>query len=389
MRIAVIGAGVAGSLVVDMLRDVPGIEVKAFERVDPGAHQEAGTGLNLGPNALKALRLYRPTTHAALRANSLPWQHWFVDLADGTRLFDLDLLEVAEEPGVRLRWADLYRLLREPVAGCTAYGHALEALEEDAQGRLVPVFRTGAGLVRDGGFDLLVAGDGRYSQLRHLTAGVPPYDFKGIGMWRVLVPDASDCPFEDYGQWFQGSNRLLAYGLPGGAGYIAGSFHLDSIDGEILPKHRTPEYQAGLFIPEDGRPCAAVAWMNAQIHKHFDEMHWARLQLSPVERQAAGGRVLFLGDSAHAMVPTLGQGATQAIEDGVLAGGILARGGGVAEIGALRDPRIDFVRDFSVEASDTLFPGADPVEGTKKKMGADFMGKLRRLYTEVPEPGTI
>lgn len=36
---------------------------------------------------------------------------------------------------------------------------------------------------------------------------------------------------------------------------------------------------------------------------------------------------MLLGDAAHAMVPTLGQGATQAIEDGVLAGAILRAGG--------------------------------------------------------------
>lgn len=112
MRIGIIGTGVAGSLLAEALLDKRGIEVTAFERVTPDDHAEAGTGLNVGPNAMKALRLHMPARHDALRDASLEWRRWFVDLTDGTRLFDLDLLDVAEEPGMRIRWSELYRLLR-------------------------------------------------------------------------------------------------------------------------------------------------------------------------------------------------------------------------------------------------------------------------------------
>ncbi len=95
----------------------------------------------------------------------------------------------------------------------------------------------------------------------------------------------------------------------------------------------------------------------------------ARLQSSPLQRSAADGRVLLLGDAAHAMVPTLGQGATQAIEDGVLAGAVLRAGGDVAAVAALRDPRVEFVRRFSLEASDTMLPGSDPVAGRARRRG--------------------
>ena len=111
--------------------------------------------------------------------------------------------------------------------------------------------------------------------------------------------------------------------------------------------------------------------------------HWARLQSAPMLRSAAGGRVLFLGDAAQAMVPTLGQGATQAIEDGVLAGLILGRGGSVVEVAAARDRRVAFVRDFSLAASDTMFPPCDPIAGTRAKAGPDFLAKLRRTYTDI------
>ena len=385
MRIGIIGTGVAGSLLAEILADAPGLAVEAFDRMGLDAAAEAGTGLNVGPNAMKALRLHLPARHDAVRAASLPWRRWFIDTAWGERLFDLDLAEVAEEPGIRLRWAELYRVLREPVAAITHRGLALEALEEDAAGRLVPVLRDAVGgLRRFGGFDLLVAGDGRYSRLRALTAGVPAPEFHGIAMSRLLVPDASDCPYDDYGQWFNGRSRLLSYRLPGGAAYIAGALPLPSAEAEIPEALRDPAEQARIYTPEGREPCAAVAWMIRQHARHPRDMHWARLQVSPLERSAAGGRVLFLGDAAHAMVPTLGQGATQAIEDGVLAGAVLRAGGGVDAVAALRDERVEFVRRFSLEASDTMM-GTDPVAGSRAKMGPEFLAKLRRLYTDVPE----
>lgn len=384
MRIGIIGTGVAGSLLAESLTDpgVTGFDITAFERVSPGDQAEAGTGLNIGPNALKALRLHRPERHAALRAASLPWQRWFIDLADGTRLFDLDLRDVAEEPGLRIRWSELYRHLRAPVADCTRGGHALEALEQDAQGRLVPVFRTAQGLERHGGFDLLVGADGRYSRLRALTAGEPEGTLLGVCIWRLLVTDAADCPYDDYGQWFNGNARLLSFRVPGGAVYIAGTFPLGT--GMQIPEAmKTAEAQRALFTPPDAPPCPAVAWMLAQIDAHVAEIHWARSAIVPVLRSAADGRALFLGDAAQAMVPTLGQGATQAVECGVVAGRILRAGGDAAAVAKARDPRVDFVRQFSVEASDTLLPPNDVVAGTRKKMQPTFLDRLRQLYTDV------
>ena len=385
MRIGIIGSGVAGSLLAEGLLGAPGLEVMVFERAAAGEHAEAGTGLNLGPNALKALRLHRPARHAALRAASLPWARWTVDLSDGTRLLDLDLLSVAEEPGARIRWSELYRVLRAPVAPLTRADHALEALEEDAAGRLLPVFRTADGtLRRHGAFDLLVGGDGRYSRLRALTAGEPEPEHLGLCIWRLLVPEATDCPFDDYGQWFEGSNRLLAFRVPGNAVYVAGTFRL--LDGPEIPEGaRTAAFQQALFAPAHGQPCPAVAWMLERIGRHFAEIHWARTQEAPMLRQAAGGRALFLGDAAQAMVPTLGQGATQAIEDGVLAAAVLRAGGDAAAVARLRDPRVAFVRELSRAASDTIL-GTDPVLGTRHKNEAPFREALRRLYTEVPGP---
>jgi len=385
MRIGIIGTGVAGSVLAAMLAGRPGVTVEAFDRMSEGDADAAGTGLNVGPNALKALRHHLPATHAAVRAASLPWRRWFIETSWGERLFELDLHDVAEEPGIRLPWAELYRVLRASAEPLTRRGLELETVEEDAAGRLAPVLRDAAGgMHRPGGFDLLVAGDGRYSQLRALTLGPLQSTFYGIAMTRLLVAEADDCPFDDYGQWFNGHARLLAYRLPGRAVYIAGALPLAAPDAEIDPAMKTAAFQGTAYRPVGRTTCTAVEWMSRKLADHASDLHWARLQTSPLQRSAVDGRVLFLGDAAHAMVPTLGQGATQAIEDGVVAGLALRAGGGVAEVAALRDARVEFVRAFSLEGSDTMLPGGDPIGGSRAKMAPNFLAKLRRLYTEIP-----
>jgi 2-polyprenyl-6-methoxyphenol hydroxylase-like FAD-dependent oxidoreductase len=105
--------------------------------------------------------------------------------------------------------------------------------------------------------------------------------------------------------------------------------------------------------------------------------------------------VLYLGDAAHGMVPTLGQGATQALEDAANAAALITQryqdgkrdvAGWLADIEALRQERMRFVMAFSLEATDTMLEGADPVEGTRHKNESTFQNSLKALYRDVGLP---
>ena len=398
MKIVVIGAGVAGCIVARALASQRDVQVICLEKVDAFDHSESGTGLNVGPNAIKALRLHSAALHDAVQAHSYPWKSWRISLTDGTLLFDLPLSKVADNEGIRIRWSELYAALRGAAAGLIRYGAQVSRLGYMAGSadRLFVEYVENGAARRIDDIDLLVAGDGRYSVARALLAGVPTMRQHGVVIYRLLVPDTTAGLIDDYEQWFNGPNRLLAFRVPGNAIYLAGTFPI-AAGAEIPESAKDADFLRALYTPQGGTASAQCRWLIDTICANVPAIHWARLQESPPLYMDDKGHVLFLGDASHGMVPTLGQGATQAIEDACVAADLLLRQFAdnnadsvvvpalLREFECLRAERVRFVMDFSREASDTLEAGADPVAGALKKLDAPFQRKLERLYRDVPQ----
>jgi salicylate hydroxylase len=237
---------------------------------------------------------------------------------------------------------------------------------------------------------MVVACDGRYSVLREQLAGKPPVTHLGVAMSRALVPDTSNGAITDYEQWFNGPNRLLAYRVPEDKVYISATFPLEA--GQPIPEPmKRAENLRSLYTPSDGRLYPATQFLIDALCANTDECHWARVQEAPTLFRDPRGHALFLGDAAHPMAPTLGQGATSAIEDAVAAvdeirraldAGNASAPAITAAISARRTERVDFIKRFSWDASDTMLAGSDAIAGTRAKLGPDFMAKLVRTYRD-------
>jgi 2-polyprenyl-6-methoxyphenol hydroxylase-like FAD-dependent oxidoreductase len=390
----VAGAGVAGSLIVSGLRERGDCEVICLERVGADDHSEAGTGLNIGPNAIKCLGLHLPREAAAMVASSLPWAHWSIALTSGEPLMDLPLAEVADNPGIRIRWASLYALLRAPNADLITYNAEVTACGRDADGaHVVWTDRRTRETHEIRDIDLLIAADGRYSLIRNFVLGGPEVPlFLNVCLFRLLFPAGAVCPIDDYGQWFNGPNRLLAFRVPGDLVYCAGSFPIPPGSGtpEAM-KH--PDSLDQAYRPVQGAPSREAKYLIEAIARDHPGIHWARLQEGGVTFGDMPG-VLLTGDAAHPMVPTLGQGASQACEDACVVVDEIRRALDAGEplalvsqrVVARREARARFVVDFSREATDTMLAGADPVAGTRHKAELPFRRKLMQLYRDVPAP---
>lgn len=372
MRIGLIGPGLAGAALAAALAGVPGMQVEAFEE----APAPPGRGLLLAPNALRALRLHLPAHHAAVRATAAPWDSLAAFRADGVPFGLQPMLALAGEPGARLSLGALGAAL--PLPADTRFGMRLVALEQDAAARLVPVLAAPDGArLRPRGFDLLVAGRG--ARLRRLVAPEAPAGPSGIILARLAVPAARRLPFADPAEWWGEGARLQAWALPGEAAVM--EVILALAPGQAPPSTVPASALRQRLLPDQGAPCAAVAWALEWLAAGAAGLGWGPPPDLPLRRTAAGGRVLFLGPAAQGLAPGLGQAESLAIEDGVVAAAVLRRGGGAEDVAAWRNTRAQFARALCGEVlAPILGPGPEP------GMDPAQAARLRRLFTDIPGP---
>lgn len=402
LRIAIVGLGVAGGIVAAGLRDRDDVDLIVAEKVGADDHANAGNGLNIGPNALVALRRALPAMADALDSVSLPWTRWLAATAQGEELYCVPLDDVAAMPGIRIRWSELYRTVRAPLRDLARFETIVEDITVDRAADPSVAGPVGLTLVETGtgrreridGIDLLIAVDGRYSAVRAALCGAPSTRFLGVANFRTLLHCDGSSGVGDMAQFFNGPNRLLAYRLHDDTIYLSGNFPTGP-DGEIPAICHTREWLATAFLPDDGPADPVCAWLVDAMMQDIDALHWSRQQEIEMRLVDESGHALFLGDAGHAMAPTLGQGATTAIEDAatLLMALDAARGDGRLTPAAIPDiarayaetrlPRLDFIRNFSWRESDTLRVGADPKAWQQAKHSPQFRDNLRQLYTPV------
>ena len=393
MRVAVVGVGVAGGVIATGLEGVPGVELLAFEKVGPSDHALAGNGLNIGPNAMLALQAAMPDFAATLRARSLPWQQWRASTVQGELLYEVPLAQVAACDGIRIRWADLYRSCRAQAPGTVRYDAEVVAVHQSPGAGPMQLEVAHADGRREvvAGIDLLIAADGRYSGLRSQLCGPAAVTHLGVANFRVLLDDGGQWPVDDLEQWFHGPHRLLAFRLQGGLVYLSGNLPIDPAS-DTPAARKTASWLQGVYTPERGGMAAAPRQLldGACQAAQAGQLHWSRLQEATVCWTDPTGRVLFPGDAGHPMVPTLGQGATTAIEDAALfvmhlRAALSAKVRAplhevTASYVAQRQDRIEFIRQLSWSASDVLLADRFTLDRVRAKGGAAHRADLERLY---------
>ena len=117
---------------------------------------------------------------------------------------------------------------------------------------------------------------------------------------------------------------------------------------------RRPELLRRAFEGWDPR----VGQVLAQVDKTF---RWALYDREPLPTWSQG-RLTLLGDAAHPMLPHLGQGANQSIEDGMALAAILAQDDAAAVAG----------RPADLRAAAPRARGRDPAGGAAERACASI-----------------
>jgi len=199
-------------------------------------------------------------------------------------------------------------------AGIIRTGHRAVGFEQTAEvGRVK--FANGA--IAEA--DVVIGADGIHSELRpHVFPPSKPL-FHGTISYRGLVPreHLPDWPMDRWQMWAGPSKHFLVFPVRHGemVNYV-GFVPTDEQMKESWSAPGDPEVLRREFYGWDPR----IGQVLKQVDRTF---RWALYDREPLPTWTRG-RLTLLGDAAHPMLPHLGQGANQAIEDGMALATILA-----------------------------------------------------------------
>src|SRR5205823_9917590 len=175
--------------------------------------------------------------------------------------------------------------------------------------------------------DLIIGADGIHSELRPYVYASSEPVFSGSVAYRGLVPHerVPDWPTDRWQMWLGTGRHFLAF--PVRAGKLINYVGFVPSDKEMKESWTAP-----------GDPDVlrrAFAGWDPRIHQLLNEVQqtfrWALYDREPLPMWTSK-RLTLLGDAAHPMLPHLGQGANQALEDAVTLATLLGAGTSSADV---------------------------------------------------------
>jgi salicylate hydroxylase len=321
--VAIVGAGIGGlTLAASLARQ--SMSVQVFEQ--DAELREIGAGIAIGGNATRLLaRLGVDLTQLAHTPEALEFRRW----RDGRLLWSHPIGQwYRQEMGsafLTLHRATLQGVLAAAVPpGCIRLNHRLAGLSEESGG--VRLRFAEGGDVMAG---IVVGADGIQSAARrYVCPEVTPVRSGEIGFRGVIpVRKAPDLPDPaSLHCWCGPGTHVVYYGLDRGELVnLLAVYKPDRLPAWTASSSRapaTPEHALRIF---EGY-CWDRRILDLVRNIEGDMSFWALADLPRLPRWSRG-RVILLGDAAHAPLPHQGQGAGMAVEDAYSLGALLGAAG--------------------------------------------------------------
>ena len=312
-RVAIVGGGIGGLFAANALLAL-GLQVSVYEQ--SSALGEVGAGVFLTPNSVRHLQRLGlgPAVEkvgARVGADSRYFRH------DGAPIAPV---QVTDSSGWNATFgmhrADLVALLAAALPADVVHtAHRCASFAQDDRSARLTFVNGGSAEA-----DVVIGADGIHSELRpHVFPPSRPV-FHGSVAYRGLVPHERipHWPVDRWQMWLGPGRHFLAF--PVRAGAIINYVGFVPADEEMKESWSAPGDPDALrreFAGWDPR----IETLLRHVQMTF---RWALYDREPLPTWT-NGRLSLLGDAAHPMLPHLGQGANQSIEDGMALATILGR----------------------------------------------------------------
>jgi 2-polyprenyl-6-methoxyphenol hydroxylase-like FAD-dependent oxidoreductase len=322
-RVMIVGAGIGGLTAAVAMRRA-GRDVVVFERMD--SLKEYGAGFTMNSNAVSAVReldLGEPVEQQGAEL-----KRFVHHTRDGKVLTEWPTINIARNVGapiIGIGRPNVQRILADALDAEIRFDHDCVGVEQDDAG-VTARFANGA---EERGA-VLVGADGSRSTVRPLFDPTERR-YSGYTTWLAFA-DFTDFPEATHAQWYGRKLVLGAHPIGGGKTYWYAGLTAQSGGSDSDAKQAVIDLFADWADPIPA------------LLRATDVRNIARTDIYDLPRRESWGRgrVTLLGDAAHSMVPALGQGACQAIEDGVvLARHLDSAGDDAAALRAYEQNRIE------------------------------------------------
>lgn len=298
MKIVIAGAGIGGMALAALLRQ-RGVMCELYERAPSFDHSGYMLGLYpVGSRVLHGLDLME-----AFTATSAPMATYTVFNGHGQEVHSYDLKGMLDQFGYTgcLMRGELLNLLRSRCPDVPLHFNTRVVDFQDT-GDSVEVQLCDGGTTR---CDLLVGADGIHSTVRRKLFGDEPDKETGWGCWVWVMRSGDRAPDATAEYW--GLGRFMGiYPIKGAFGVVAaGPTRIIGPDAIGRDGRKAKEF----FAPFG----AGAADMLQSMPDDLTDTFWWNLADHRAESWVRG-RVVLMGDSACAFLPTAGVGASMALE---------------------------------------------------------------------------
>jgi salicylate hydroxylase len=312
-KIVIVGGGIGGLFTANALI-AKGFPVAVYEQAP--ALGEIGAGVYITPNSMRHLQrvgLGELVEKLGARVGSASRYFRY----DGTPIAPVQVTDSAGwNATYGMHRADLIDILASGLPkDVVRTGHRATGFEQDKTTARV---RFANGAVAEG--DIVIAADGIHSELQKYVTPPSRPVFSGSAAYRGTVPHEAvpDWPMDRWQMWLGERKHFLVFPLRAGK--------LINFVGFVPASKAIEESWSAPGDPDQLR--ADFAGWDPQVEKLIRNVRttflWALYDRDPLPCWTKD-RLTLLGDAAHAMLPHLGQGANQSIEDGITLATILAR----------------------------------------------------------------